>query len=136
MAGISAILCVDGWPWSIFAPLAASIEYVRDGRLRALAVTAATRLEALPGIPTVGNFVTGYEATSLYGVGAPPNTPAEIVDKLNNEVDAALADPKTNARISDFGGVPTAMTPAVLRSSGRRGKTCVRVGWRSPEAEC
>jgi tripartite-type tricarboxylate transporter receptor subunit TctC len=97
-----------------FAPVAASIEYVRDGRLRALAVSAATRLETLPGIPTVGDFVPGYEATSLYGVGAPRNTPAKIIDKLNNEVNAALADPRTNARLSDFGGTPTAMTPAAF----------------------
>jgi tripartite-type tricarboxylate transporter receptor subunit TctC len=95
-----------------FAPVSASIEHIRSGKLRALAVTTATRSEALPDIPTVGEFVPGYEASSLYGVGAPRNTPADIVDKLNKEVNAALADPKTKARLADFGGVPTAMIPA------------------------
>jgi tripartite-type tricarboxylate transporter receptor subunit TctC len=95
-----------------FAPLAASIEYIRAGQLRALAVTTATRSEALPDIPTLDDFVPGYEASSVYGLGAPRNTPADIVQKLNKEVNAALADPKTKARFADFGGVPTAMTPA------------------------
>jgi tripartite-type tricarboxylate transporter receptor subunit TctC len=94
-----------------FAPLAASIEYVRTGQLRALAVTAATRSQALPDIPTVDDFVPGYEASSVYGLGAPRNTPADIVDKLNKEVNAILADPKTKGRLADFGSVPTAMTP-------------------------
>ena len=71
-----------------------SIEHIRAGKLRALAVTTATRSEALPDIPTVGEFVPGYEASAWYGIGAPKNTPAEIVDKLNKEINAALADPK------------------------------------------
>ena len=94
-----------------FAPLAASIEYIRAGTLRALAVTTATRSDALPDIPTVGEFVPGYEASSVYGLGAPRNTPPDIVAKLNKEVNATLADPKTMARLADFGSVPTAMTP-------------------------
>ena len=82
--------------------MASSIEYVRAGRLRALAVTTATRSEALPDIPTVGEFVPGYEASSVFGIGAPKNTPAEIVDKLNREINAALADPKMKARLADI----------------------------------
>ena len=90
----------------------ASIEYIKAGKLRALAVTTATRSEALPDVPTVGEFVPGYEASSWYGVGAPKNTPAEIVDKLNKEINAALADPKIKARLADLGGTALAGSPA------------------------
>ena len=89
-----------------------SIEYIRAGKLRALAVTTATRSEVLPDIPTVGEFVPGYEASVLDGIGAPKNTPAEIIDKLNKEINAALADPKMKARFADFGGTPMPMSPA------------------------
>jgi tripartite-type tricarboxylate transporter receptor subunit TctC len=94
-----------------FSPMSASIEHIRAGRLRALAVTAPTR-QVLPDIPTVGEFVPGYEASAWDGIGAPRNTPAEIVDKLNKEIDAALADPRVKARLADLGGVP--MTPAAF----------------------
>ena len=90
----------------------ASIEYIRAGKLRALAVTTATRSEALPDIPTVGDFVPGYEASAWYGVGAPKNTPAEIIDKLNKEINAGLADPKIKARLADLGGTVLAGSPA------------------------
>jgi tripartite-type tricarboxylate transporter receptor subunit TctC len=90
----------------------ASIEYIRTGKLRPLAVTTATRSEALPDIPTVGDFVPGYEASSWFGVGAPRGTPAEIVDKLNREVNAALADPKMKARLADLGGMVFVGSPA------------------------
>jgi tripartite-type tricarboxylate transporter receptor subunit TctC len=90
----------------------ASIEYVRAGKLRALAVTTATRSEALPDLPTVGEFVPGYEASGWYGIGAPKNTPTEIVDKLNKEVNAALADPKMKARLVDLGGTALSGSPA------------------------
>jgi tripartite-type tricarboxylate transporter receptor subunit TctC len=90
----------------------ASIEYIRTGKLRPLAVTTATRSEALPGIPTVGDFVPGYEASTWFGVGAPRSTPAEIVDKLNREINAALADPKMKARLVDLGGMVFAGSPA------------------------
>ena len=90
----------------------ASIEHIRAGKLRALAVTTATRSEALPDIPTVGDFVPGYEASGWFGVGAPKNTPAEIVDKLNKEINAGLADPKIKARLADLGGTPLALSPA------------------------
>jgi tripartite-type tricarboxylate transporter receptor subunit TctC len=96
----------------IFGSITASIEYIRTGKLRPLAVTTATRLEALPDIPTVGEFVPGYEATGWLGVGAPKNTPAEIVDRLNKEVNATLDDPKMKARLADLGSVPIVMTPA------------------------
>jgi tripartite-type tricarboxylate transporter receptor subunit TctC len=94
-----------------FAPLASSMEYIKAGKLRALAVTAATRSEALPDIPALDEYVPGYQASSVYGLGAPRNTPAEVVDKLNMAVNAVLADPKTKERLADFGSVPWAMTP-------------------------
>jgi tripartite-type tricarboxylate transporter receptor subunit TctC len=96
----------------IFVPTAASIEYVRAGRLRALGVTSATRLEALPDLPPVADFVPGYEASSWAGIGAPKATPAEIVEKLNTEINAALADPNMKARLADLGGVVLPGSPA------------------------
>jgi tripartite-type tricarboxylate transporter receptor subunit TctC len=95
-----------------FPGTVSSIEYIKTGRLRALAVTAATRSEALPDLPTVGEFVPGYEASSWFGVGAPKATPAEIVDKLNKEINAGLADPKIKARFADLGGTPLVGSPA------------------------
>jgi tripartite-type tricarboxylate transporter receptor subunit TctC len=95
-----------------FASMPSSIEFVRAGRLRALAVTTATRSEVLPDVPTVGEFVPGYEASAWYGIGAPKATPAEIVDKLNKEINAALADPKMKARLADLGGTPFLGSPA------------------------
>jgi len=89
-----------------FASMASSIEYIRAGKLHALAVTTATRSEALPDIPTVAEFVPGYEASTWSGVGAPKATPAEIVEKLNKEINAALADPKIKARLADLGSTP------------------------------
>ena len=90
----------------VFPSSASSIEYVRTGKVRGLAVTGSTRLDALPDLPTVADSVPGYEASSLYGIGAPRNTPAEVIDKLNKEVNAALADPKLKARLADLGGTP------------------------------
>src|SRR5262249_48128633 len=78
-----------------FANTVGSIEYIRTGRLRALAVTAATRLDALPDIPTVAEFLPGYEASQWFGIGAPKNTPAEVIGKLNKKINAALPDPKS-----------------------------------------
>ena len=95
-----------------FAQMMASIEYIRAGKLRPLAVTTATRSEALPDIPTVGEFVPGYEAVVWQGIGAPKNTPPEIVDKLNKEINAALADPNMKARLADLGGTALAGSPA------------------------
>ena len=96
----------------MFDTMPAAIGYVRAGQLRALAVTTAMRSEALPGIPTVGEYVPGYEASSLYGIAAPSNTPAEIADKLNREINAALADPAMKTRLADLGGIVIAGSPA------------------------
>jgi tripartite-type tricarboxylate transporter receptor subunit TctC len=95
-----------------FAPAATSIEYIRTGKLRVLAVTTANRLEALPDIPAVGEFVPGYEASGWFGVGAPKSTPIEIVERLNNEINAALTDQKFKARLADLGGISLAGSPA------------------------
>jgi tripartite-type tricarboxylate transporter receptor subunit TctC len=95
-----------------FASAPASIAYVGAGQLRPLAVTDATRLDALPDVPAVGEFVPGYEAISWYGVGAPKGTPVEIIEKLNNEINAALADAKVKARLADLGGTPSSGSPA------------------------
>jgi tripartite-type tricarboxylate transporter receptor subunit TctC len=96
----------------MFPSTVASMGYIRSGKLRALAVTAETRSDALPDIPTVAEFVPDYEASTWYGVCAPKATPAEIVDKLNKEVNAGLADPKIKARLLDFGGDVLALSPA------------------------
>jgi tripartite-type tricarboxylate transporter receptor subunit TctC len=95
-----------------FGTLPATIEYIRTGRLRALAVTTLTRSEALPDIPTVGDFVPGYETINWWGLGAPKNTPSEIIGKLNKEVNGALADPRIKERLSDLGGVVLEGSPA------------------------
>jgi tripartite-type tricarboxylate transporter receptor subunit TctC len=86
-----------------FDPVPNSIGYIRAGKVRPLAITSATRSEALPDVPTVGEFVPGYEASFWFGIGAPKATPGEIVDKLNKEVNAALADPKMKARLAELG---------------------------------
>jgi tripartite-type tricarboxylate transporter receptor subunit TctC len=96
----------------MFATMPTSIEHLRAGKLRALAVTAATRLDALPNVPTVGDFLPGYEVSAWQGVGAPKNTPAEIIAKLNTEINAGLADPKIKARFADLGGTALVGSPA------------------------
>ena len=95
-----------------FGTTASSLEYVRTGKLRALAVTIERRLDALPDIPTVGDFVPGYEASNWYGIGAPRNTPVEVIEKLNKETNAGLADPKIKAQIADLGATPFGGSPA------------------------
>ncbi len=95
-----------------FETTAASIEYIRAGKLRPLAVASTARSEALPDIPTVGDFVPGYEASGWYGAGAPKNTPVEIIDKLNKEINAALADPMIKARFADLGAIVFTGSPA------------------------
>ncbi len=95
-----------------FANMASSIEHIRAGKLRALAVTTAARSEALPEVPTVSEFVPGYEASGWFGTAAPKSTSSEIVDKLNKQINEGLADPKMKARLADLGGVPMPMTPA------------------------
>jgi tripartite-type tricarboxylate transporter receptor subunit TctC len=96
----------------MFGVLTGSIEHIHAGRLRALAVTTATRTEALPDVPTVSDFVPGYEASAWFGIGAPKNTPVEVVETLNNEICARLANPKLKARLADLGGTVLAGSPA------------------------
>jgi tripartite-type tricarboxylate transporter receptor subunit TctC len=95
-----------------FGPVAASIDHIRSEKLRALAVTSTTRSELLPDLPTVADFVPGYEASTWFGVGAPRNTPPEIIDTLNREINAALADPKMKTRLADLGSTLLAGTPS------------------------
>jgi tripartite-type tricarboxylate transporter receptor subunit TctC len=99
-----------------FSYLPESIESVRAGKVRALAVTTATRSPALPDLPMVGDFVPGFEASSWQGIGAPRNTPADIVTRLNSEVNAALADPAIKARLADLGSTPRPMSPQAFET--------------------
>jgi tripartite-type tricarboxylate transporter receptor subunit TctC len=110
--GAALIDLVGGQVQIMFDTLPASIQHIRAGKLRPLAVTAAMRSEALPDIPTVGDFLAGYESTAWWGIGAPKSTPLEIVLGLNKEINAGLSDPKMKARFSEFGGVPAPMSPA------------------------
>jgi len=96
----------------MFETTISTIQYIRTGMLRALAVTTVTRSELLPDIPTLSEFLPGYDASIWFGVGAPKGTPAEIVDRLNKEVNVALADPKIKARLAELGGSPLAGSPA------------------------
>jgi tripartite-type tricarboxylate transporter receptor subunit TctC len=96
----------------MFDNMTSSLEYIRAGKLRPLAVTTATRSEVLPDIPTVGDFVPGFEASAQFGLGAPRNTPVDVIEKLNKEINAGLADPKIKARLADFGGTVLALSPA------------------------
>jgi tripartite-type tricarboxylate transporter receptor subunit TctC len=102
---------LGGQVHAVFVNLAPSIEYIKAGKLRALAVTGATRSEALPDIPTVGEFVPGYEASSVYGLGAPKNTSTEIIDRLNKEINTALANPKIATRLAGLDGTVLALSP-------------------------
>ncbi len=96
----------------VFTNPTPTIGYIRAGKLRALAITAAARSEALPDIPTIGEFVPGYEASSIFGIGAPNNTPAEIVDRLNKEINVALVDPKFKAQLAKLDGMVLGGSPA------------------------
>ena len=96
----------------MFDPVVSSIAHIRSGKLRAIAVTTMTRLDSLPDIPTLGEFLPGFEASVWFGIGAPKNTPTEIVDRLNKEINAGLADPKINERLADLGGTPLVGSPA------------------------
>jgi tripartite-type tricarboxylate transporter receptor subunit TctC len=135
--GPALIDLLSGQMQVMFEPTIAAIELIRAGKLRALAVTTAARSELLPDIPTVGEFVPGYEASQWYGIGAPRNTPPEVIAKLNTEINAALADPKLQARLSELGGIPTPMTPTefgkfVADETVKWGKV-VRTGNIKPE---
>jgi tripartite-type tricarboxylate transporter receptor subunit TctC len=102
---------IGGQVQVMFSPLPESIETIKAGQVRALAVTTATRSRALPEVPTVAESVPGFEASTWQGIGAPKGTQGEIVDRLNKEINAALADPKINARLADLGSVPRPMSP-------------------------
>jgi tripartite-type tricarboxylate transporter receptor subunit TctC len=103
---------IGGQVQMTFADITSSIEYVRTGKLRALAVSSATRSEALPDIPPLADFLPGYGASGWFGIGAPRNTPAEIVERLNKEINAGLADPKIKARYAELGATALAGSPA------------------------
>ena len=103
---------IAGQVQALFAPISQSIAYIQSGKLRALAVTSATRQASLPDVPTVAESVPGYEASGWYGIGAPKSTPAAIIDRLNTEMTAALADPDMKTRLNDIGAEPMPMTPA------------------------
>jgi tripartite-type tricarboxylate transporter receptor subunit TctC len=105
---------VGGHLQVIFSPVSESIEHIKSGKLRALAVTTATRLDALPGVPPVGDFVPGYEASGFAGIGAPRGTPADIIELLNKELNAGVADAKIKARITELGGTPLGGSPAAF----------------------
>jgi tripartite-type tricarboxylate transporter receptor subunit TctC len=110
--GPAVIDLIAGQVQVMFEPTLSTLPHIKDGKLRALAVSSATRSPALPDVPTVAETVPGYEATAWFGIGAPRNTPAEIVTKLNKEITAGLADPKLRERIEDLGGVPMPMAQA------------------------
>jgi hypothetical protein len=99
----------------MFDPVVSSIAHIRAGKVRPLAVTTSMRSETLPNTPTVGDFVPGYEASGWYGIGAPRNTPVEVIDKLNKETNAGLADPNMKAQLADLGGTVLAGSPADSR---------------------
>jgi tripartite-type tricarboxylate transporter receptor subunit TctC len=103
---------ISGQVQVIFSAVTSTIEYIKADKLRALAVTSATRVETLPDLPTIAEFVPGYEAINWWGIAAPKATPIEIVDKLNKEINAALADPRIRSRLEELGGPPLAGSPA------------------------
>jgi tripartite-type tricarboxylate transporter receptor subunit TctC len=111
--GAPAILdLLAGQVQVVFAPISEAIAYIRAGKLHALAVTTAVRSAVLPDVPSVGDFLPGYDGSGFFGIGAPRNTPGEIINKLNHEINAALADPMITERLADLGGAPMPMTPA------------------------
>ena len=128
---------IGGQVQVVFGSVPASIEYVRAGKLRALAVTTSTRSELLPDVPTVAESVPGYESSTWYGIGAPKDTPAEIVDRLNVEINAALGDPTLKTRVADLGGTviggsPTDFSELIASDTEKWGKV-VRFAGIKPE---
>jgi tripartite-type tricarboxylate transporter receptor subunit TctC len=105
---------IGGQVQVMFSPIPASIGYVRSGQLRPLAVGTTTRIAVLPDVPTVAEFLPGYDASGWHGIGAPKATPQDIVERLNKAVNADLADAAFKAKLADLGGVPMAMTPAAF----------------------
>jgi tripartite-type tricarboxylate transporter receptor subunit TctC len=112
---LALIDLLGGQIQAMFVTLPGAIEYIKTGKLRALAVTTAARSEAFPVLPTMAEFVPGFEISAWYGIGAPRHTPEAIIDKLNKEINAALADPDVKARLADLGGSPLALSPAKFR---------------------
>jgi tripartite-type tricarboxylate transporter receptor subunit TctC len=110
--GPALIDLIAGRVQVMFEPTLSTLPYIKAGQLRALAVSSAARSPALPDVPTVGEFVKGYEATAWFGIGAPRKTPAEIIEALNKDINAGLADPKLQQRILDLGGLPMPLSPA------------------------
>jgi tripartite-type tricarboxylate transporter receptor subunit TctC len=121
----------------LFAAAPGTADHIKTGKLRALAVTTATRMAELPEVPTVGDVVKGYEASQWYGFAAPKNTPAEIVDKLNKEINAAIADAGMKARLAAIGGDPMPGTPAdfgkLITEETEKWSKVVRAGGLKPE---
>ena len=113
-SGPALIDLVSGQVHVMFDTVSSSIQYIRGGKLRAIAVTTATPSDALPGLPTIAQTVPGFEVTAWFGVGVPRGTPVEIVELLNREVSAGLNDPKIKARLADIGAVPFVATPAQM----------------------
>ncbi len=105
---------IAGQDQVMFEPTISTVPYVEAGKLRALAVTTAIRSALLPDIPTVSESVPGYEVSQWYGIGAPRGTPSEIIDKLNREINTAMADPKLTSRLAELGGMPIPMTTAAF----------------------
>jgi tripartite-type tricarboxylate transporter receptor subunit TctC len=121
----------------LFATAPGTTDYIATGKLRALAVTSATRAQVLPELPPVGDFVPGYETSQWYGLAAPTNTPAEIVDRLNREINAAIADPGMKARLAALGGEPLPGSPAdfgkLIAEETDKWAKVVRAGGLKPE---
>jgi tripartite-type tricarboxylate transporter receptor subunit TctC len=135
--GPALVDLLGGQVQMFFGVLASSIEYVRAGKLRPLAVTTAMRVEALPDVPTLGEFLPGYEASDWYGICAPKGTPAEIIARLNTEINAGLADPRMKARLADLGSIMLAGSPAefgklIVDETEKWGKV-VRAAHMKPE---
>jgi tripartite-type tricarboxylate transporter receptor subunit TctC len=135
--GPALVDLLGGQVQMFFGVLASSIEYVRAGKLRPLAVTTAMRVEALPDVPTLGEFLPGYEASDWYGICAPKGTPAEIIARLNAEINAGLADPRMKARLADLGSIMLAGSPAefgklIVDETEKWGKV-VRAAHMKPE---
>ena len=136
-AGQALVDLLGGQVQVFFSSLPSSTAYVRTGDLRALGVTTATRSETLPDVPVIGDFLPGYEATLLSGLGAPKNVPAGIIDRLNKESNAALADPGIKARLADLGSEPLAMAPAdfgeLLAAEAEKWAKVIRTANLKPE---
>jgi len=109
--GPALIDLIGGQVQVMFALMPSALEYIRSGSLRALAVTDGSRAKVLPEVPTVGEFVPGYQAAAFQGIGAPRGTPVEIVTRLNSEINALLREPKVNVRLAELGGMPLALSP-------------------------